>query len=183
MDPDSRSSYCDRTLLHLLKTFIDITLLRKGPEDVPSSTSVLLFALGLLICAFALSAVVAPGGGSANLAVSFFVTAISYVIFWLVLLVTGFSRRLVPTIASIMACGSILTLFQSLIIGVLSVIATERTTATIVWLIAVWGIPVKGNIIARAIEQHWFAGIAIAMSVFVLQYVVYFSLAKPAVGS
>lgn len=83
---------------------------------------------------------------------------------------------MLPTIAAIMACGSILTILQSVVFVVMGLFASTGATVTVSWLILIWAIPVKGNIIARAIEQHWFVGIAIAMSIFVMQNIVYVSL-------
>jgi hypothetical protein len=36
-------------------------------------------------------------------------------------------------------------------------------------LIILWSVPVEGHIISRAIQQHWFVGIAIAVAAFILQ--------------
>ena len=168
--------YCDRTLQHLLKTFLDITLLKAGPEDLPQTTLVLVYAIALLILAFALSGALAPDSGNGNLAISFLVAVLSYVVYWIILLATGFANRMVPTIAAIMACGSILTILQSVVFVAMGMFVNAGTTATVAWLILIWAIPVKGNIIARAIGQHWYVGIAIAMSIFVMQNIVYVSL-------
>jgi len=168
--------YCDRTLQHLLKTFLDITLLKAGPEELPTSTFVLVYSIGLLVFAFALSAALTPDSGNGNLAVSFLVAVLSYFVYWIILIVTGFGHRMVPTIAAIMACGSILTILQSVVFVLMGMFVNAGTTATVAWLILIWAIPVKGNIIARAIEQHWYIGIAIAMSIFVMQNIIYVSL-------
>ena len=37
-------------------------------------------------------------------------------------------------------------------------------------LIIFWSVPVEGHIMARAIGQHWFIGIGIAVIAFMLQY-------------
>jgi hypothetical protein len=44
------------------------------------------------------------------------------------------------------------------------------------WLILMWSVPVKGHIIARAIEQHWYVGIAIALAIYIMQRVAYQSM-------
>jgi hypothetical protein len=44
-----------------------------------------------------------------------------------------------------------------------------RIASILATLIIFWSVPVEGHIIARAIQQHWFAGIAIAMVVFIMQ--------------
>jgi hypothetical protein len=36
-----------------------------------------------------------------------------------------------------------------------------------------WSVPVEGHIIARAMGRHWYIGILIAITVFVLQFVIY----------
>lgn len=153
-------------------------MLKAGPEDLPKSTFVLVYAIALLILAFGLSAAMAPDSGDGNLAISFLVAVLSYFVYWIILIATGFPHRMVPTIAAIMACGSILTILQSVVFVAMGLFASAGTTATLAWLILIWAIPVKGNIIARAIEQHWYIGIAIAMSIFVMQNIVYVSLAS-----
>jgi hypothetical protein len=44
-----------------------------------------------------------------------------------------------------------------------------RIAGIIATLIIFWSVPVEGHIISRAIGQHWFVGIAIAIAAFVLQ--------------
>ncbi len=143
---------------------------------MPSRSIVLLFSIGLLVTAFMLTAVAMPVAASGNIAISFFVSVLSYVVYWLVLLATGFGHRLIPTIASIMACGSLLTILHVVVYVAMSQVASDVTTDLVAWLILIWSIPVKGKIIANSIEQYWFVGIAIAMTIFVLQNITYMAL-------
>ena len=75
-----------------------------------------------------------------------------------------------------MACGSILTVLHVVVFVVMRQFTSDVVTDTVAWLILIWAITVKGNIIARSIEQHWFAGIAIAMTIFVMQNITYIIL-------
>ncbi len=143
---------------------------------MPTHSIVLLFSIGLLLLAFTLTAVAMPAAASGNIALSFFVSVLSYVVYWLVLLACGFGHRLIPTIASIMACGSLLTILHVTVFVVMRLFASDVTTDLVAWLILIWAIPVKGKIIASSIEQNWFAGIAIAMTIFVLQNITYMTL-------
>jgi hypothetical protein len=151
-------------------------MLRKGPENVPASVTVLAFATGLLLFSFFCSAVLITESGNDNLGLSFLMTISSYVLYWLVLVVNGYAKRLLPTISSIMACGSLLTIIQVAAQLFLGPFLSLNLTFIIAWLIEIWKIPVKGHIIARAIGQHWYFGIAIAMSIFIMQYAAYRSL-------
>ncbi len=168
--------YCDRTLTLLLKTFIDIILLRKGPEHVPDSAFVLGFAVALLLAATAASGGLAQAADGDNTLMSLVSSLLGYLLYWIVLALTGFGRRLVPTLAAIMACGSILTLGMIVALIIVTPLLGGAPAATVVWLILIWSVSVKGHIIARAIERHWYTGMAIALSIFILQYVAYLAM-------
>ena len=77
------------------------------------------------------------------------------------------------TISSIMACGSILTILMVIAAVIIAPIFGGAVAGIVVWLILFWSVPVKGHIIARAIERHWYIGIAIALTIFIMQYMSY----------
>ena len=140
----------------------------------------LAFAIGLLLLTFFSSAVLLSDSGNENLALSFLMTVSSYVLYWLILAITGFAHRLLPTISSIMACESLLTIIQIAVQVFLGPFLSVNLMFILVWLIEMWKIPVQGHIIARAIGRHWYLGIAIAMTIFVMQYAAYRVLSTPA---
>jgi hypothetical protein len=166
--------YCDRTLQLLLRTFFDIIRLKKGPEHVPDAVLVLVFAIGLFTLAMFISAVLIESSDSIALSVA--ASVVGYILYWIVLGVTGFTRRLIPTIASIMACGSLLTVLMVAAYVMLAPFVGTNLASLTAWLILMWSVPVKGHIIARAIEQHWFVGIAIALAIYIMQRVAYQSM-------
>jgi hypothetical protein len=168
--------YCDRTLTLLLKTFIDIILLRKGPEHVPDSGVVLVFSGSLLLLSTLVSAALVQSAETDSNLMSLISNLIGYVLFWLVLAVTGFARRVVPTMASIMACGSILTILMVAAAIIIAPALGGSMAAIVFGMILFWSVRVKGHIIARAIERHWYTGTAIAVTIFIMQYVSYLAL-------
>ena len=155
-------------------------MLRKGPEDVPASWLVLFFAVGLLALSFFSSAVLIDDSANDSLSLSFLVTVSSYVLYWFVLLVNGFSHRLLPTVSAIMACGSIISIVAVASRVFLQPFLSTNLTLVTAQLIVLWTIPVKGHIIARAIDRHWYIGIVIAMAVFIMQNVAYVAMIAPA---
>jgi hypothetical protein len=155
-------------------------MLRKGPDSVPASMFVFAFAIGLLLLSFILSAALAPVTGNDDAGISFLIAVMSYVLYWMVLATTGYSHRLLPTISSIMACGSLLSVARAAAVAVMSPLASADMTAIVAGLIFFWSIPVKGHIIARAIGRHWYIGIAIAMTIFIMQNVAYLAMTTPA---
>ncbi len=140
---------------------------------MPNSLVVMLLSFGLLLFAtFASAVLIKPTGGESVL-LSFLTSLFGYVFYTAILMVAGFLGRLGQTIASIMACGSILTLLMVFAYVMLSPFLGARIAALVATLILFWSVPVKGHIIARAINRHWYLGIAIAMAVFILQFVIY----------
>lgn len=161
--------HCDRTLQLLLKTFFDIILLRKGPEHVPASPLVLLIAIGLMVLSVFCATVLIPSTDEQDYFLIYASSAVGLLVYSGVLLVTGHGRRLLPVLSTIIACGSILTLLFVAEYVLLQPFLGTRIASIGATLIIFWSVPVEGHIIARAIQQHWFAGIAIAMIVFILQ--------------
>lgn len=150
--------------------------MQKGPEHVPDSMLVLLYAFGLLLLATFVSGALVATPDRDSILFSFLSSILGYALYWIVLLVAGFTRRFVPTVASIMACGSILTMMMVAAAVLLTPFLGAPITSIVVWLILFWSVPVKGHIIARAIERHWYVGISIALAIFVMQYVSYLAM-------
>jgi peptidoglycan/LPS O-acetylase OafA/YrhL len=144
-------------------------LLRKGPEHVPRSWLVLLLAVGLMVLSVFCANVLVPSTGERDYFVIYTSSLVGLLIYSGVLFVTGYGRRLLPVLSAIIACGSILTLLFVAEYVMLQPFLGVRIASILATLIIFWSVPVEGHIIARAIQQHWFAGIAIAMVVFIMQ--------------
>lgn len=157
-------------LLLLLKTFIDIIALRKGPESIPGSPLVLSVALVLmLISAYAASTLIDITSER-----DYFVTWGAYgmgiAFYGAVIFVSGHPSRLLSAISSIIACGSLITLMFVAEFVLLSPLLGRDVAGLLATLIIFWSVPVEGHIVARAIGRHWFVGIVIAVMAFILQY-------------
>lgn len=86
-----------------------------------------------------------------------------------VLFVSGHSRRLVRALTSIIGCGAILTFLFVAEFVLFQPFLGAGIAGAIAALIVLWSVPVEGHIISRAMERHWFVGIAIAVAAFILQ--------------
>lgn len=95
--------------------------------------------------------------------------AIGLLVYACVLVITGYRRRSLQTLSAIIACGAILTLLFVVEYVLLQSFLGARIANIGGTLIIIWSVPVEGHIIARAIQQHWYAGIVIAMFVFIIQ--------------
>ena len=139
----------------------------------------MLLSVAMLLFATFTSAVLIKPTGGESILLSLLTSLLGYVFYAAVLMATGFLRRLGQTIASVMACGSILTVLMVFAYVMLGPFLGGRIAALVATLILFWSVPVKGHIIARAINRHWYLGIAISMTIFILQFVIYSALISP----
>jgi len=145
-------------------------MLRRGPEQVPDSWLVFLFALVLMQFASFVAATLIDLGENYSHALTLITNLLGMAIYSAVLFLTGHLRRFVPIMSAVIACGSILTLLFVAAYVLLNPFLGGDIAVVIATLIIIWSIPVEGHIIARGIEQHWYIGIVIAMTVFITQY-------------
>jgi len=144
-------------------------VLRKGPEDVPGSWLIFFMTVGLMVFATVSANLMIDAGGEQNYAITILSSLLGLMFYAAVLFVTGFSRRFLPTLTAIIGCSSLLTMMFVAEFVLFQPFLGSQLAGIIATLIIFWSVPVEGHIIARAIERHWFIGIAIAMTVFIVQ--------------
>ena len=87
-----------------------------------------------------------------------------------VLVITGVGHRMLQTLTAVLGCGGILTMIVVAELVFLRPLLGNDFAAVIGTLTSFWSVPVEGHIIARAIDKHWFLGIAIAIAAYILQF-------------
>lgn len=166
-------------MVALIRLFIDIAMLRRGPEDAPHSVPVLVFtaaACFLVGVLLVFTLMPKPAGAAAALAAD-----VLFTVGWFALLMRVFGRpeRYVQTTIAILGCQLILTpsllAVQALATrvpqdGVLVVLVVLFFLANVVWLLAA-----HARILKQALDQPTFLCIALL----VLQGFVQFLLLKP----
>lgn len=172
-------SCCVAPLLPFLKTLFDIALLRKGPEHIPRSGVLLLMAVAMWLFAVLTQLALIEQFTEADFALEIFSALIAVTSYAIVVIGFGKAPRLTQTITAILGCGAILALAFVTAYALLLPFVGRAVMALVVWFIVLWSISVKGHIISSAISRHWYLGMAIAVSVFVLQHVVHAYLTAP----
>lgn len=157
-------------MLLLLKTFIDVLALRKGPESVPSSLLVLAIALSMMVISSFAAATLIDVSAERNYLATFGAYGLGIAFYGAVIYLTGHAARMLAAISTIIACGSLITLLFVAEFVLLGPLLGRDVAGLIATLIIFWSVPVEGHIMARAIGQHWFVGIGIAVIAFMLQY-------------
>jgi len=157
-------------LLPLLTTFIDILVLRRGPEIVPASWLVLAFALVLMLLSTYAVETVVPLTAERNYLLTWSVYGLGLAFYGVIISMAGYTARLLPAMSSIIACGALITFLFAASFLVIDPLLGRQTAAVVATLVIFWSIPVEGHIMARAIGQHWLVGIVIAVIAFAMQY-------------
>lgn len=89
-----------------------------------------------------------------------------------IVVLSGHAPRLLQSVSAIVGCGALISFAVVAEYVLLLPFLGELPTGIITMLTVFWSVPVKGHIIARAIDRHWYLGIALAIAVFALQFVV-----------
>lgn len=162
----------------ILKTFLDVILLRKGPEDIPNSLLLLWTSVFMVVLSRLLLHVSIETDYRADLALDFAAELIRVGLYVAILFVSGYISRIAQTMTAIIGCTAIMVLLFVLIYMLSRPFVGYELAGAIAWFVAPWMILVEGHIISRALQQHWFTGIAIAVMIFILQMGFYLTFAE-----
>lgn len=159
----------------ILKAFIDLFLLRRGPDDLPKSSLLLAMAIGLSIVVNFLFYAIIESEYATDLFLEFTTELVKIAAYIIILLLFGLFSRIMQTMTAIIACNAILGLLLTIVLMLSQPFMNKEIDASFVWLITFWLILVEGHIISRAVELHRVTGIAIAVVIFILQLGFYYS--------
>lgn len=157
----------------LFLTLFDIIRLRKGPDAIPYSWIVCLFALILWLLAGYLVSLASESMNDEDYLNSTFTGVAGLACYAAVVVSSGQTPRLLQTITAIVGCGAVISILYLVETVALGPLLGEPVTSLVAMLIIFWSVPVEGHIIARAIDRHWYAGIIVAMAVFIFQWYLY----------
>lgn len=167
-----------RSLLPLVRTLFDITLLRKGPDSIPHSGIVLVLIVALwLFSSFAVLALIEQYDEQ-DFIIGLFTAFAGLLTYSAIIVVAGHGARVLQTVSAILGCGALISLAFVAEFVLFTPFLGQTITGLVAQLILLWSVPVEGHIIARALDRHWYIGIVIAVAVFVLQYVLYSTLSQ-----
>ena len=153
----------------LLKLLFDIVMLRRGPDDLPYSWLLLNVCVALWLASLFATTAILGNFDMRDAAVAVGSAIVGVASYSALLVALGFGRRFVQTVSALIGTGALIS-FAMLAVLVLATPFAGRNIANLLaFLLLVWSVPVKGHIIARAINWHWYAGVAVALAVFLLQ--------------
>ncbi len=154
----------------LLGTFVNITLLRSGPEAIPPSWLLFVAAVMLRSLALALGVALVPDFSAASVKADLILWSIGLICFGTLVLATGKSARLAQTLTALVGIGAIVTFVMLIVFLIGNPFFHRETVTAVAQLLLLWSVVVKGHIMARALDWHWYAGLLVSVGVLLFQF-------------
>ena len=99
-----------RPLLPLVRTLLDITLLRKGPDAIPVSGMLLLMAIGLWLLSSLSVLSLIDQYDERDFIIGLYTALAGVVAYTVILVLAGHASRAMQTITAILGCGAVISL-------------------------------------------------------------------------
>jgi len=161
----------------IFRALLEIATLRRGPQDLPASG----FFVGLMALLYVVTGIMSIAVYSSSASQLLAQLALDFVLLvgFFSLLLSMFRRaaRLRQTLAAIMGAGALLACFALPLSVLLQSSAPGDPSALIpalgIYLIVLWSISINGHILQRALEVPYVAGVLLAASYFILNYIAF----------
>ncbi|NIN38239.1 MAG: hypothetical protein GTO67_05980 [Gammaproteobacteria bacterium] len=163
----------------IVQPFVQICLLRQGPQDLPTSGILLAITLSAYTLLTALLSNVSMS--AANAVVWGLISTVLMVAFTVILLsVQRRPARLVQTLAALAGTGALLTLIALPVFGWLHGADLKAGEGALAWLIVVvltlWSLAVTGHILRHALSVPYFVGLVLAVVFYLISVSVFRTL-------
>jgi hypothetical protein len=165
--------------------FVDIAFHRRGPEDLPASTFLLVLVVAVYVFVASLALHLAPPVERAALLLALDTTVYCGFI-WGVLKSFNRERRFRQTAVALFGADTLINLLSVPLLlwggGLEAADATPPAAAIAVLLLLCWQIDIAGYVLSRAIERPYVVGVSIMIAYVLLSFSVRASLSPPAAG-
>lgn len=110
-------------------------------------------------------------GGEAGIVIDVFSALLAVTCYAAILVAFGKGERLTQMVTAALGCSALLLSVFTFCFLLSRLIGSQTLVQVFFWLYLPWAIAVRGHIIARSIDRHWYLGLVFAVSIFVLQYI------------
>jgi len=150
----------------LISVILGITVHRRGPDELPSSSFLTLLLLGVSECAQLVTLRLAAAPDEAIL-VMLLSVAMDFLFVWAVLALFERPQRFWQTMNAFLGAGVVLNVISAVLVAWNQSLqaSPDATTApeVLLQLLQVWSVDIGGFLIARAIDRHYVFGVVIML--------------------
>ncbi len=158
----------------IIKILFDICLLRKGPEDMPSS-SILMSAL--VVVSLLVSIILGSVVYNYQIAVLLNIVGLLVTFAFVKILLINKSERFIQTFSSMLGVSVLIDIISIPVIYPLLSEKLDKNLAVLFWLLSIavygWFVVIFGFIVSRAISSTLGYGISIAVGYALVSYMIF----------
>ena len=157
------SGSLDRAVLKILNYFVDLCLLRRAPQDLPASQSLLVAVLVVnALAGIVLGAQTWAGTGVA-LAATVLDLGVLLALLWIALQMRGVLPRFTQSATALLGAGVLFTLLAMPLQPLLDTPEDIEAGALLYLLLLVWVQLVYGHVLRHALNVNLVSGVALAL--------------------
>jgi hypothetical protein len=161
----------EKRMKQLIRSFLDMIMLRKGADAIPSSLLVFIFSLGLLLISSSGVLFLIDNPSNQSPWINFLGYFLGISFYGAILISYGFIGRILQTFSAIIACGSLITIIFVLEFILFAPFIGVNLAGLLASFIMLWSVPVEGHLISSAIGKSRFFGIIIAIIALLIQFI------------
>lgn len=156
-------------MLSFFRQIIPIVLLRRGPQDLPYSQRLCLFALALSALTSFIYGEILPDGSGGILITFMLTVAFATAVLFLLLSMTGKRARYLQTLTAFFGASVVFGVFNIGIALLLVAGASGSLLSSLYIMLLAWSLLVDGHILSAALDIDKLPACGIALLLFVLQ--------------
>lgn len=154
----------------LFRFFIDLALLRRGPQDLPASAALLALLAVASVVLGTLNGAELFGGHRAALGANLIDLALSLLLLYMLLQLKSKLARWQQTATAFLGLGALVGLLLLLVRPLAQMLGVMELAILVDLLLAIWLHVALGNVLCHALEIPLLAGVIIVLSYTVLAF-------------
>ena len=170
-------------MLALFQFFVDLAILRRGPQDLPASSALLALLAALSVLIGGINTAAFFGGLGAALGANLFDLMLSLVTLFVLLQFRGHAARWMQTVSAFLGLGVLAGLIMLVVRPLAGLMGAAALAAQIDVLLALWLHVALGSVLRHALGVPLLAGVLIVFAYTLMVLGIVTRIFPPVVGS
>ena len=170
-------------MLALFQFFVDLAILRRGPQDLPASSALLALLAALSVLIGGINTAAFFGGFGAALGANLFDLMLSLVTLFVLLQFRGHAARWMQTVSAFLGLGVLAGLIMLVVRPLAGLMGAAALAAQIDVLLALWLHVALGSVLRHALGVPLLAGVLIVFAYTLMVLGIVTRIFPPVVGS
>jgi hypothetical protein len=170
-------------MLALFQFFVDLAILRRGPQDLPASSALLALLAALSVLIGGINTAAFFGGFGAALGANLFDLMLSLVTLFVLLQFRGHAARWMQTASAFLGLGVLAGLIMLIVRPLAGLMGAAPFAAQVDVLLALWLHVALGSVLRHALGVPLLAGVLIVFAYTLMVLGIVTRIFPPVVGS